>query len=540
MSSSPQNSRCSSDGVDAPSHEVQDAESNLVVDEVHSLPYQEVHVTSRASYRSILKRFNTLGVCSTLNVVRLQHRLWKDYIAIAATEGLHGVVCVHNQQKDQTMTLHVFKELPNMEEYNVSAMSREDLAWARRGASLLASAPVVRLRVGQSAEARVLETLATEPHVASHEVDAISTRAAWEAVCCAIPASLVTHVEAPPPVPDAVRSRREALPIRAARPSITSAVVANQITIIAGPPGCGKTTQIPQYILEDEICGPSQCVLMVQPCNVLAPFVAQKVAREMGGVEVGGPFVGFQLPFVSAVCPETRLRITTASYLLLLLQADPTLAGVAVVVADELEMRTAAQDMAMVALRDLARRRSDVKLVLITGPEEADSLAAAMATTPDLVGEPERLEEDEEVVRQRTFETLDIAAARVSKLPETRDETPTTLEGAAAGNQASVGEDQKEMDQSRGCSPEMAPERESDDRDDDAQETLPENHPDETGVNSDTCLMNEAAEDEDQWELRPPYPTLAMNVEIVTVQFPSGQPNIHYLEDALTWTSCEI
>ena len=86
-------------------------------------------------------------------------------------------------------------------------------------------------------------------------------------------------------IPEKIKSDRENLPIFTKREEILKEIRGNQITMIKGETGCGKTTQVPQYILEDRIQkgnGSMTNILVTQPRRISAVSVANRVAEERG------------------------------------------------------------------------------------------------------------------------------------------------------------------------------------------------------------------------------------------------------------------
>lgn len=79
-----------------------------------------------------------------------------------------------------------------------------------------------------------------------------------------------------------VEEQRRRLPITSCRREILYLVETHAVTIIVGETGCGKTTQIPQYLLEAGWAGSDQCVACTQPRRVAAMTVAARVAEERG------------------------------------------------------------------------------------------------------------------------------------------------------------------------------------------------------------------------------------------------------------------
>ena len=86
-------------------------------------------------------------------------------------------------------------------------------------------------------------------------------------------------------IPEKIKKERQSLPIFAKRTDILETIRNNQVTMVKGETGCGKTTQVSQYILEDCIqnCNGSMTnILVTQPRRISAVSVANRVAEERG------------------------------------------------------------------------------------------------------------------------------------------------------------------------------------------------------------------------------------------------------------------
>ena len=99
-----------------------------------------------------------------------------------------------------------------------------------------------------------------------------------------------------------------------------------QVLVVSGETGCGKTTQLPQFILEDAIdagCGARTSIICTQPRRISAVSIAQRVAQERGE-RVGGT-VGYKIRLESCASARTRLLFVTTGVLLRQLVSDPCL-----------------------------------------------------------------------------------------------------------------------------------------------------------------------------------------------------------------------
>lgn len=146
--------------------------------------------------------------------------------------------------------------------------------------------------------------------------------------------------------------------------------------VLTAPTGSGKTTQVPQMVHRARLTDGR--IVVLQPRRLATRMVAHRVAREMNcpiGTEVG-----YQTRHESAVSRETRVRFMTEGLLLRLLQADPRLSSVGVVMLDEFHERNVAADIALAMLKSLRQtHRPDLKIVVMSATLDADSVARYLA-----------------------------------------------------------------------------------------------------------------------------------------------------------------
>lgn len=131
-----------------------------------------------------------------------------------------------------------------------------------------------------------------------------------------------------------------ALPIAAHKEQILSALRSHPCVLLEAEAGSGKSTQIPQYLLQ--IIGSEGCIAVTQPRRVGAVSVARRVAKEMG-VELGSE-VGYAVRFDDRSCSKTRIRFMTDGLLMRELDKDPLLSRYSAIVIDEAHERTLATD----------------------------------------------------------------------------------------------------------------------------------------------------------------------------------------------------
>ena len=157
----------------------------------------------------------------------------------------------------------------------------------------------------------------------------------------------------------------------------------NRLVLVA-PTGSGKTTQVPQMILDAGLAGlrkeaaggePStKRIVVLQPRRVAARTVAARVAWERG-CKLGGE-VGYQIRFDDQTSLGTRICFVTEGILLRWLQDDPALSDIGVVLFDEFHERNLLSDVALALVKQLQeRQRPDLKMVVMSATLDAKPVA---------------------------------------------------------------------------------------------------------------------------------------------------------------------
>lgn len=181
----------------------------------------------------------------------------------------------------------------------------------------------------------------------------------------------------------AMLSFRAKLPAFSLKSEFLKAVAENQVLIVSGETGCGKTTQLPQFILEEEIIslrGTDCNIICTQPRRISAISVAARISAERG--ENLGETVGYQIRLESKRSTETRLLFCTTGVLLRQLVQDPYLSGVSHLLVDEIHERGMNEDFLLIILKDLLPRRPDLRLILMSATINADMFSKYFGNAP--------------------------------------------------------------------------------------------------------------------------------------------------------------
>lgn len=159
---------------------------------------------------------------------------------------------------------------------------------------------------------------------------------------------------------------REALPMAESKMQLLELMRKNDVVVVSGETGCGKTTQVPQYILDDMILsgqGGFCNIICTQPRRIAAISVAERVADERCEPPPGsyGSLVGYQVRLDKAWNPRTRLLFCTTGILLRRIAGDSDLKDISHIIVDEVHERSVLGDFLLIILKDILERRSITK-----------------------------------------------------------------------------------------------------------------------------------------------------------------------------------
>ncbi|CBI26949.3 unnamed protein product, partial [Vitis vinifera] len=176
---------------------------------------------------------------------------------------------------------------------------------------------------------------------------------------------------------------RGSLPASKEKDALLTAISGNQVVIVSGETGCGKTTQIPQFILESEIesvRGAVCSIICTQPRRISAMSVSERVAAERG--EKLGESVGYKVRLEGMKGKDTCLLFCTTGILLRRLLVDRNLKGVTHVIVDEIHERGMNEDFLLIVLKDLLPRRPELRLILMSATLDAELFSSYFDGAP--------------------------------------------------------------------------------------------------------------------------------------------------------------
>ena len=169
---------------------------------------------------------------------------------------------------------------------------------------------------------------------------------------------------------------QSSLPIYSVADQIVEGLNAFGRLVLSAPTGSGKSTQVPQ-ILVDRVQVKGEIVVL-QPRRLAARLLAKRVAEERACKL--GEEVGYQIRFEKAIGPNTRIRFVTEAIFLRQILNDPKLRGVGAVVFDEFHERHLTTDLGLsCALQAVCTQRPDLKIVVMSATLDVASLQAYLA-----------------------------------------------------------------------------------------------------------------------------------------------------------------
>jgi ATP-dependent helicase HrpB len=156
----------------------------------------------------------------------------------------------------------------------------------------------------------------------------------------------------------------ESLPIYDLDEEIIGSVRESGRLILQAPTGSGKSTQVPQILLDGGALGAGRCIIL-QPRRLATRMLAKRVAEERGA-QLGGE-VGYQIRLDNVSSPHTRILFVTEGILLRQMLANPWLEGVSTLIFDEFHERHLYSDISLARALDLQESlRRDLKIIVMS------------------------------------------------------------------------------------------------------------------------------------------------------------------------------
>ncbi|KAL0283913.1 UNVERIFIED_CONTAM: putative pre-splicing factor ATP-dependent RNA helicase DEAH5 [Sesamum angustifolium] len=169
-----------------------------------------------------------------------------------------------------------------------------------------------------------------------------------------------------------IQEQRQSLPIYKLKNELVKACHDNQVLVVIGETGSGKTTQVTQYLAEAGYTTKGK-IGCTQPRRVAAMSVAKRVAEEIGCRL--GEEVGYAIRFEDCTSPETVIKYMTDGMLLREILIDEDLSQYSVIMLDEAHERTIHTDVLFGLLKQLVKRRPDLRLIVTSATLDAEKFS---------------------------------------------------------------------------------------------------------------------------------------------------------------------
>lgn len=182
---------------------------------------------------------------------------------------------------------------------------------------------------------------------------------------------------------------RMQLPMWSFKREVLGAIERNRVVIICGETGCGKSTQVPAFLLEHELSQGRPCkIYCTEPRRISAISLARRVSEELGerksDLGTYKSLVGYAIRLENKVTSETRLVYATTGIVMRLLENSADFGSITHLILDEVHERSIESDFLLIILRKLMLQRSDLKVVLMSATVDAARFAAYLDGAPIL------------------------------------------------------------------------------------------------------------------------------------------------------------
>ncbi len=170
------------------------------------------------------------------------------------------------------------------------------------------------------------------------------------------------------------------LPIEAILPALRATLSRGDSAVLQAPPGAGKTTRVPLALLQ-EAWLTGQRIVMLEPRRLAARAAAHYMAAQLG--EGVGATIGYRVRMDSRVSAKTRIEVVTEGVLTRLLQDDPSLEGVGLVIFDEFHERSLQADLGLaLCLEAQGALREDLRLLVMSATLDGEPIARLLGDAP--------------------------------------------------------------------------------------------------------------------------------------------------------------
>ncbi|KAI2640033.1 helicase associated domain-containing protein [Xylaria nigripes] len=187
----------------------------------------------------------------------------------------------------------------------------------------------------------------------------------------------------------AMLQSRMQLPMWQFRQQVLETVESEQVVIVCGETGCGKSTQVPSFLLEHQLSLGRPCkIYCTEPRRISAISLARRVSEELGegrgDLGTARSLVGYSIRLESNTSKETRLIYATTGIVMRMLEGSNELREITHLVLDEVHERSIDSDFLLIVLKKLMEKRKDLKVILMSATVDAERFSNYLGRAPVL------------------------------------------------------------------------------------------------------------------------------------------------------------
>lgn len=220
------------------------------------------------------------------------------------------------------------------------------------------------------------------------------------------------------------------LPIDAALPELRAALASASKVILQAHPGAGKSTVVPLALMNEPWLRGR--IIMLEPRRLAARAIAHRMAATLR--QNVGRLVGYRMRMGTRAGPQTRIEVVTEGVMTRMLQSDPGLDGVSLLIFDEFHERSLQADLALaLSLQAQSLLRDDLRLLVMSATLDDVRITALLGDAP-VIRSPGRIfpVETRYVERRRSERVEPLVAATIRQsLREDRGDVLVFLPGAS-------------------------------------------------------------------------------------------------------------
>ena len=174
------------------------------------------------------------------------------------------------------------------------------------------------------------------------------------------------------------------LPIHAILPELQQSLSCHQSVILSAEPGSGKTTIVPLVLMQEPWLK-NKKIIILEPRRLAARMAAKRMSELIH--DIPGGLVGHRIRFDTKIGPATRIEVVTEGVFLRMIQNDPELSGVGLVMFDEFHVRSLASDLALAFCLDILALRDDLKAIIMSATMDSGRVSELLGGAPVISGE---------------------------------------------------------------------------------------------------------------------------------------------------------